>query len=276
MWLYNQKYPGTFGLSCNARARTMPQIRWMEKAGVKSVVILMCDIDYNHDVEKMVRARWDVPHSPVKLLDIIYYPFQQTQITDELTKAVGMKPDFLWSEEWSPQLAVSMMKALHDLSFKGSVSVTADLTQEDVDSVPAEFSEGVYSHMDFAPDATIPANKAFTDYWQTKFGAGKLPWRSEEVIWAQTVFFLKAMDKAGTAGDQTAAGLTKIHDAMHQLQWTGPTGDLVHLSAPGLGLLPRTPLAQVKGGKIEVIEYLSMTPNDWLPQLPDSWTALKT
>ena len=66
LWLYDQKYPGTLSLACgNARSRTMPQMRWIEKKGYKSVVILYSDIAYCHDVDKIVKERWDKPGSPV-------------------------------------------------------------------------------------------------------------------------------------------------------------------------------------------------------------------
>ncbi|SPF81530.1 ABC transporter substrate-binding protein [Pseudoprimorskyibacter insulae] len=274
MWLYDQGYPGTLGLSCNARARTMPQLRWLEEKGIESVVMLMVDIDYNRDVEKLVRERWERADSPVKLLDIIYYPWGSTQLDTELTKAVGQSPDFIWAEEWSAQVAASMLKKLNDLNYSGEVSVTADLTQDDVDNMPTELTEGVYSKMDWAPDASVPANAAFLDLWTAKYGEGAQPWRSAEVIYAQSVFLMRAMDLAGTEGNGRPDGLEAISKAMRELEWVAPTGDAVVLSDRGLGILPRTPLVQVRGGKIEIDKYLDMTPNDWLAELPDDWAKL--
>lgn len=274
MWLYEQNYPGTLGLSCNARARTMPQLRWVEKRGHKSVVLLLSDIDYNHDVEKMIKGEWEKAGSPVKLLDVIWYPFGQTELSKELTKAIGQNPDFIWSEDWSAPVAISLMRTLRQLQYKGEASVTAVLNKEIVDQTPKEITEGFYSHMDYAPDPKVPANKEFLDYWQREWGPGEFPYRAEEVIWSQTVFVLLAMNKAGTAGDSSNNGLTKIHDAMHALDWTSPRGDVVRLSKSGLGLFPRTPMVHIRNGIIEVAEYLPMTPNDWLPDLPSSWDAL--
>ena len=274
MWLYRHGYPGTLGLSCNARARTQPQLRWVEKKGYKSVVLLLADIDYGHDVEGMVRGRWEKSGSAVKLADVIWYPFGQTELRNELTKAVGSNPDFIWSEEWSAPVAVSLMKTLRELQFKGGISVTSSLTKEIVQAVPKEISEGVYTHMDYAPDPNVPANKDFMDYWQKEWGPGELPYRVEEVIWSQTVLVLLAMDKAGTAGDGTRQGVVKIARAMRDLNWTSPKGDIVRLSKEGLGLFPRTPMVQIQGGELKVSEYLPMTPNDWLPELSDSWDKL--
>lgn len=274
MWLYEHGYPGVLGLSCNARARTLPQLRWVEKQGYKSVVMLLADIDYGHDVEKMVKERWEQSNSPVKLADIIWYPFGQTELRKELTKAMGSNPDFVWSEEWSAPVAISLMKTLKELQYKGVTSVTSSLTKEIVDGIPQEISEGVYTHMDYAPDPNVPANKEFTDYWEKEWGPGELPYRVEEVIWSQTVLVLLAMDKAGTEGDGTREGVLKIARAMRDLKWMSPKGDIVRLSKEGLGLFPRTPMVQIQGGQMKVIEYLSMTPNDWLASLPESWDNL--
>lgn len=274
MWLYEHGYPGVLGLSCNARARTLPQLRWVEKQGYKSVVMLLADIDYGHDVEKMVKERWEQSNSPVKLADIIWYPFGQTELRKELTKAMGSNPDFVWSEEWSAPVAISLMKTLKELQYKGATSVTSSLTKEIVDGIPQEISEGVYTHMDYAPDPNVPANKEFTDYWEKEWGPGELPYRVEEVIWSQTVLVLLAMDKAGTEGDGTREGVLKIARAMRDLKWMSPKGDIVRLSKEGLGLFPRTPMVQIQGGQMKVIEYLSMTPNDWLASLPESWDNL--
>lgn len=274
MWLYEHGYPGVLGLSCNARARTIPQLRWVEKQGYKSVALLLADIDYGHDVEKMVKERWEQSNSPVKLADVIWYPFGQTELRKELTKALGSNPDFIWSEEWSAPVAISLMKTLKELQYKGATSVTSSLTKEIVDGIPPEISEGVYTHMDYAPDPNVPANKEFTDYWEKEWGPGELPYRVEEVIWSQTVLVLLAMDKAGTEGDGTREGVVKIAKAMRELQWMSPKGDVVKLSKEGLGLFPRTPMVQIKGGQMKVIEYLPMTPNDWLANLPESWDNL--
>ena len=274
MWLYQHGYPGTLGLSCNARARTIPQLRWVEKQGYKSVVLLLADIDYSHDVEGMVRERWEKSGSPVKIADVIWYPFGQTELRKELTKAVGSAPDLIWSEEWSAPVATALMKTVRELQFKGGVTVTSSLTKEIVDAIPKEISEGVFTHMDYAPDASVPANKAFTDYWEKQWGPGEKPYRVEEVIWSQTVLVLLAMDKAGTEGDGTQQGVIKIAQAMRDLDWTSPKGAVVRLSKQGLGLFPRTPMVQIKDGELKVVEYLPMTPNDWLADLPESWDKL--
>jgi len=94
------------------------------------------------------------------------------------------------------------------------------------------------------------------------------------VIWSQTVFVLLAMDKAGTEGDGTQQGVIKIAQAMRDLDWTSPKGAVVRLSKQGLGLFPRTPMVQIKDGELKVVEYLPMTPNDWLADLPENWDKL--
>ena len=267
-WLHRQDYPGTLCLSSNGGARMFGQMRWMEKKGYKTVVFLLGDITYAHDVEKFIQDRWGKPGSPkpgspVKVLDIIWYPFGQTELSKELTKAVGYNPDFIWSEDWSAHTAVAVMKSLHEIGYKGDYSVTSVLTNHIIAKVPKEISEGCYSHMDFCPDPNVPENKAFCDYWQKEWGEGELPYRAEESIWSQAVFLLLSMDKAGTEGDGTKEGLMKIHDAMHSLKWIGPRGEPMNLHG-GRGLWSRTPMVKIIDGELNVVEYLPLTSEDWL------------
>ena len=273
MWLYRQNFPGTLGLSYTARARTLPHMRWAEKEGYKRVFVLLADITYNHDVEGLMREIWDKPGSPVKM-EVMYVPFGQTDLKKELTKALGTNPDFIWSEEWSAPVSVSLMKTLHELGYEGGVGVTASLTTEKMAPVPKELSEGVYSHMDYAPDPNVPENNAFLEYWRKEWGPGEEPFRAEQSIWSQTVFLLLAMDAAGTEGDGTPEGLMKINDAMHSLKWTSPKGEHVFLSKEGLGLWRQSPMVRITDGKLEVTEYLPQIPNDWLPDLPMEWDQL--
>jgi branched-chain amino acid transport system substrate-binding protein len=274
MWLYKQNYPGTLGLSYTARARTLPQMRWMEKKGYKRVLVMLADITYNHDVEGLMREVWDKAGSPVKIVDTMYVPFGQTDLKKELTKALGQNPDFIWSEEWSSPVSISLMKTLRELGYEGGVGVTASLTTEVLAPVPKEISEGVYSHMDFAPDPNVPENKAFLEYWKQEWGPGETPYRAEQSIWSQTVFLLLAMDAAGTEGDGTPEGLMKIHDGMRNLKWVSPKGENVVLSKEGLGLWRRSPMVRITNGELKVAEYLPQIPNDWLPNLPMEWDKI--
>lgn len=273
MWLYEQGYKGTLGLSYNARMRTLPQIRWMEKKGYKSVVLLLSDIDYCRDVERFVREAWEKSDSKVKLLDVIYVPFGQTQLQVELTKAIGSNPDFIWSEEWSVPVSVAVMKICHDLLYRGGISVTCSIDQSVIDEVPPEISEGVFCHFDYAPDPNVPENKAFLDTWAAEWGENEVPFRFEEITFSQTTFLLLAMDKAGTDGDGTQAGIDKIYNGMRQVDWISPRGK-IRLTDSNLGLFELTPMTQIKSGKITIGEYLNMTPNDHLPTLPVSWDGL--
>ena len=262
LWLHRQNYPGTFCLSANVGSRTFGQMRWMEKKGYKNVVLIFSNITYNHDVENAIKSKWGKSDSPVKINPIIWYNFGQTELTKEAIKALSYNPDFIWSEGWSASAEVALMKTLREQGYKGDLSVTAVLNKEIMDMVPKEVSEGVFSNMEFCPDPSIPANKEFCDYWQKEWGPGELPYRGESTIWAQVVFLLKAMDKAGTAGDGTKDGLMKIHDAIYDLQWRHPGGEVIHMKN-GKGMYFKNPMVVIKDGKLTVSEYMPTTEKDW-------------
>jgi hypothetical protein len=67
---------------------------WLYQRGYRSVVLLLSDIDYRHDAEHLVRAEWDEPGSKVKLASVIYYPYGQTELQGELTKALAAQTRF--------------------------------------------------------------------------------------------------------------------------------------------------------------------------------------
>jgi ABC-type branched-subunit amino acid transport system substrate-binding protein len=246
-------------------------MRWVEKKGWKNVVVLLSDISYNRDVEEVIKERWGKADSPVKVHDFIYYTFGQTELQKELTKAVSYKPDYIWSLAHSHPAETSLMKTLRELNFQGEFSVSTCMNKEVVDNIPKEISEGVYTHMDWAPDPNVPQNKEFVEYWQAQWGPGELPYRTEEVIWAQTVFLLEAMDAAGTAGDGTKEGLQKINDAMHRIKWQGARREPVSLSKEGLGMWKDRPVLQIQNGELKVIEYTPLIPDDWIPGAGQSW-----
>jgi branched-chain amino acid transport system substrate-binding protein len=264
-WLYEQKYPATAIFAANAFGRANAQVKWAEKKGYKRAVMVFADIPYNHDVANTIKKRWEKPGSPVKAVEFIWYTFGQAELNKELTKAVGLKPDLIWSEAWSSNVDIALMKTLHELGYKGDTILVPSVTRQAVQKMPKEISEGVYVFKEWAYDPSVPENKAFYDYWVKEWK--EPPDYNEEVIWSETVFVLLAMDKAGTAGDGTQKGLDKISKAMHSLRWVGPYGTPVKLSEGGLALWDRLAFTQIRNGEFVLVDYVTMTPREWLPWL---------
>jgi branched-chain amino acid transport system substrate-binding protein len=264
-WLYTQKYPGTFILSGTAMGRSNAQLKWAEQKGLKRAVMIESDIPFNHDVEDTIKARWGKPDSPVKILDVIWYSWGQTELKKEVVKALGHKPDLIWSEAWSSNVAVSLIKELHELGYKGVLINDSDITKGAVQEMPREMTEGVYVNKEWGPDLSVPQNKAFCDLWQKEYG--EQPDHDEEVIWSEVVFLLLAMDKAGTAGDGTMEGLMKIHEALHSLHWVGPRGVPVKLSPDGLAVWENMAITQIQNKEFVTVDYIPMTPSEYLPWL---------
>jgi len=268
MWLYEQGYPGTLGLCIgNASSRTNAQMRFMKDKGYKTVVILYADIPYDLDVDQIIKERWERPDSPVKVLAKIWYPFDKVELTKELSKAVALNPDFIWCQEHSRTTAVSIIRTLHELGYKGDFSVCQYITNAAIASLPKETTEGFYAYMDYFPDTSDPKFAKFINYFKSIYGKDYLPWGQEEVTFAHTVFLAKAMDKAGTEGDYTMEGLLKISKAMHELKWEAPRGEVVKLSKEGVGLWKYGFMTVCKDGKLTLEKKIPLVPSDFLPWL---------
>ena len=102
--------------------------------------------------------------------------------------------------------------------------------------------------------------------WEKEWG--ELPHLNEENIWSLTTFILKSMDMAGTDGDGSKEDMLKIGKAMHTIKWVSPYGEPpVKLSPGGLALWDKLAMTVIENGQFKVVEYIPMTPSEWLPWL---------
>lgn len=264
-WLYKQNYMGTAIFAGNAYGRTNAQMKWVEQHGFKRAVMLFSDIPYNHDVEEIIKTKWDKPGSPVKPLEFIYYTWGQTEIKKELTKAVGLNPDIIWSENWSSNVDVALITSLRELGYKGSAVLTPSITWNAVQKIPKEISEGTYVASEWIYDPNIAENKAFHEKWVKDWGYP--PQNDEEVVWQETIFVLMAMDKAGTEGDGTVAGLKKISNAMRQLKWVSLFGTPVKLTEAGLATWDKLAFTRITNGEFILDAWVPVTQKEWWPLL---------
>ena len=260
-WVYKQNYPGTIGVNGTARSRTASLLRWLEKKGVKSIVLLLPDISFNHEVEKTIKDQWGKPDSPVKVLDTIWYTFGQVDVRKELTKAVGQNPDAIWSEAWSENVSASIMKIDHELGYKGILTLDSDVTREAVETWPKEQTEGTYVNLEWAYDPNVPENKEFCDLWKKEWG--RVPDAEEMVSWLYINFMLKGIDKVGSEPDGTREWIMKYNKAIHSLNWVSPRG-MVKLSKEGVALWDKAALAQITNGDLKVVDYMTVHPNEYL------------
>ncbi len=261
-WLFKQGYPGTISFCSTAPARTSALLRWVEKKGFKTAVMLFPDISYNHEVEKYVKKKWDKPDSPVKVLDWIWYTFGQVELRKELTKAVGQNPDIIWSEGWSENVNLSIMKILHELGYKGAFVTDGDITREAAEAMPKEITEGAYISLEWATDPNVPENKEFSEYWKSDWG--RYPDYPESLVWSIVVFMLKTVDKVGTEPDGTKDWIMKFHNAARTSKWVSPRGP-ASISAEGIDKWDKMALAQIQGGQFKVVDYMKVYPNEYLP-----------
>jgi len=271
-WSLEQGYPGLLEFCPGKMAsRTAAVMRWAETKGFKRVAMVVADIPNAHTSDKAIRAVWDKPDSPIKIVGTIWYPFESVSIRRELTKAVSLKPDLIWFEEFSRPTAVAGMRILHDLGYKGTWIITEFINDEAIAELPKEMTEGGRAYFDWFPDMTCPRTVELVNYFKSIYGT--MPWEGEEIIFSHVVFLAKAMDKAGTEGDYTMKNLLKIRRAAHEVDWIDFHGEPLDLSPEGLGLWKTFYIAVVRNGKwvLEADSCIPLTKRDyyWLENMPD-------
>lgn len=214
------------------------------------------DIEYNHEVEEVIRSFWDRPDSPVKILGFIYYPWGTTDLRLEMTQAVGLKPDFIMSESFLEPEMVSGIAMAYELGYKGYYRVGMDWSDTYMTGLSNEAAEGVLCQTNYFPDPTVPENKVFVDAWQQAFG--EVPSDKAMVSYSCVMILLKGIDKAGTATD-----LQEISKGVREAQWLWPAGGIVTFDAGGLVVFDKAVLRVIHNGKQELLEYLPMIPDDF-------------
>lgn len=221
---------------------------WAEAMGVKTAVLVFPDLEFAHDTEQIYRKAWDQPESPVKLLDVIYHPYGKPDLSIEIAKAVGLEPDFLYTEQVADSTILQAMKLAHELGYEGIQKMCWGVITPIHIATAGEYAEGVWMNHHYLPDPDVPANREYMELCQKEYG--KYAVTFEEYVYEGTNILLLGMDKAGTDTD-----LEKITEGMHTAEWMTPRGEPLEVLPNGQVVVSRAAFAQVRGGKIVLVEY---------------------
>jgi ABC-type branched-subunit amino acid transport system substrate-binding protein len=254
-------YPGLIMTGTHTYGECTPWFYLAKKEGIKSVVIVFEEIQYNRSLERHVDQRWGVPGSPVKVLDKIWHPVGKGELSTELTKAIAAKPQAIIVSDYTYPAVAAALKGLYDLQYDGIRIFAAPLADPWWLPEFATEAEGSITASGFGVDPSIPANKAYTDLCKKRItGADANKFNNcGAYTWNGTMILLKSMDKAGTDSDNA-----KIWKAMQALDWTTAMGDKVKFLPNGRLLYSKGFIMKIKGGHLVTIDHYPIAPEDYL------------
>jgi branched-chain amino acid transport system substrate-binding protein len=256
--MINDPYWGSFHVNTTVRVEARAANRFIEAVGAKTVVYIAYDNAYNDLVKEATLEMWDRPDSPVKLLDWIKFPFGVADMRMELTKAVGLKPDLIFCSIWGKEMIVSGLKILDELGYQGKVIPCAwSCYTPDVLKAAGRLAGDTYGLTKWFPDPNIPECSEFLKtYDSMNYAVG--PSDLMHLSYLGAMILLKGMDAAGTDSD-----LKKIADAIHNIDYTAPTGLKVKIADNGQIVSHVAPIFQVQNGKPVKIHEEPIYDDDW-------------
>ena len=236
-------YPGYFrsGFMCQASDRA--RARWVEEMGYKTVVHLAVDSKYCIDALEDYRSVWDRPGSPVKLKAAIWVPYGANEMRLETTKAIGYRPDFIFTNTWGNDLIISMAQTIKELGFKNPWTICYDVMADDLVEALGPLGDGSWHAFNWLHDPSIPENEAFYQAYK-KMHPDKEPCGFTESAYEGMWITALAIDAAGGTDN-----LTKYDKALMTVDWVTPRGQKVEILPNRESFHPVWSNAQLKGGK---------------------------
>jgi branched-chain amino acid transport system substrate-binding protein len=218
--------------------------------GIKSVVALGPDNAWLWDNFKNMKEFWGRPGSPVKVLDTMAYPIGATDVTPVILKAVGHKPDMIWSFAWGVTDTIQIYKKLAEVGFKGHITQCLGMLIPPVIEGAGKTIEGAYGVITWEAELTNPDSEAFKKALINAYGPQILAETSDvtQVGYSGTKGLLLAMEKAGSDTD-----LKAIDKAFFELNWVTPMGWKWQLDKNGEILWKEVSIEQVKNGKVIIV-----------------------
>jgi len=175
-------------------------------------------------------------------------PYTASQLKLEATEAAALKPDFVFFNLWGDAPLLSGVGTLRQLGYQGPWTVTYDLIDNrTINLLGPNLGNGSWHQFSWIYDPTVPANKeyyqAFVEMYKNEQADYQEPNAWGEVYYSALMPLMLALDKAGTNEP------VEFGQALHNLNWTTPTGDPLEISPSGLFYLPTWYVAELQDGK---------------------------
>lgn len=218
--------------------------------GIKSVVALGPEVAWLHDCYSHIREIWDRPGSPVKVLDTIAYPMGTADLSPIVLRAVGYKPDMIWSFDWSVVGTIQVYKLLADLGYEGeNMQCLGNLSQPVIEGA-GKTCEGSWSIFCWDVALNNPESIAFKEALVNAFGPQVMNEVSDVTPFGYIAVksMCMAFEKVGNTTD-----LEAIDKALFELDWVTPAGWKWHLDEKGWMDWRALHICTVKNGKLQVV-----------------------
>lgn len=229
--------------------------KWFVKQGYKSMVFVSYDLQWGHDYEEVFREAFDKPDSPVKILDVFYFPVDQPTVELEITKAVALNPDFIYAGFWASSAEVSFLKTTHRLGYKGGRCFPPDSMLPSAVKAAPEAANNAICTVTYLPNP-CPESKAFDEAFMAEYG--HIACGASAMSYEAAMILFLGMDKAGTDSD-----LKKIADGMHCVDWVSPRGFKVKILPNGQVACDSIWIAEARDGEIVFLDEQEILPEDW-------------
>ena len=237
---------------------------WLaEERGVKTVAIMGFDVEWTRDFVRAMRAIYDKPGSPIKIVgETVYFPIDQTTCELETSKAVDLDTDAIYGAIWSASTQVSFFETAKRLGYPGYLLISPDSIIPVAVEEAGEAGDGVLETALYLSNPS-PQSKAFDEAFEAKYGHA--PTTFEEQAYETTQIALRAMDIAGTGGG-TAEKLQRIAEALQLIDWVTPRGFPVKISKYGQVWAPEVFIGKTVGGTLTIVpeDVIEMRPlEEW-------------
>jgi len=191
-----------------------------------------------------------------KILDSIYYPMQQTDVSAIGTKIKSINPDILTFDAGGPVKEGLNWKAAREAGYTGQFLAPNSATVGSVISAGAANLEGYVGGMYALELETTPVAKEFKEAYVAKYGK----WNDPDTLFTNTAYLLmSAIQQANSIDPEKVA--TTISKG---IKYESPNGPCMTVARPDLGnnrgvdTIVALGIKTIQGGKAKLLHQLTL------------------
>ena len=148
-----------------------------EKLGYKKVATIYDEIDvYSKNSNEVLKTALEA--NGVEILTMETFQTGDTDLSQQLTNIIAVKPDALFVSALSQEIA-QVIAQTSEVGFPDSIKIIVpDLTMNEVQKA-GDAAEGVIGFIGWSNTSDAPGNQAFVQNYQTKYGIQPEPWAAQ-------------------------------------------------------------------------------------------------
>ncbi len=215
--LVDQGNPYFFRTSSRSDTEAATIGKIMHDKGYKTIALLAPNDDYGRGALEYMEKALAALGSP-KVVYKDFYERDQVDFSAILLKIKSLNPDAINIDVRYPA-SVTVLKQMAEIGLKKPLFCDVNAYNAKLAEQVGPLLEGTYLWLDWAPEFTDPASKAFIEAYKKVDNSAPDPNAADG--WTAAMTAIKAIQAAGAdaSGDQ-------IRDAMAKLDFVGPEGHL--------------------------------------------------